>query len=130
MHAAAYGGAAAVAASGNQIFVTLQKGNRYPPLVVDVRAKYEQTVRDIRAAVEKKTGVPVDKQQLFWHNKELTPRYDNKTLLELHLHTGFSLKGYDLVGLVAATGLKHAQNTTLCPAAYCLTCHLQGVHYH
>lgn len=34
---AAYGGAAAVAALGNQIFVTLQKGNAWPPLVVDVR---------------------------------------------------------------------------------------------
>lgn len=95
--AAAYGGAAAVAASGNQIFVTLQKGNEYPPLVVDVRVKYEQTVSDIRAAVARKTGVPADKQQLFWHQKELTTAYDHKTLLEMHLHTGFSLKGYDLV---------------------------------
>lgn len=34
---AAYGGAAAVAALGNQIFVTLQKGSAWPPLVVDVR---------------------------------------------------------------------------------------------
>ncbi|DBA99909.1 hypothetical protein WJX77_003242 [Trebouxia sp. C0004] len=93
---AAYGGAAAVAASGNQIFVTLQKGDEYPPLVVDVRVKYEQTVSDIRAAVAKKTGVPADKQQLFWHHKELTAAYDHKTLLEMHLHTGFSLKGYDL----------------------------------
>lgn len=76
LHTAAYGGAAAVAASGNQIFVTLQKGSHYPPTVVDVRVKYEQTVSDIRAAVAKKTGVPTDKQQLFWHQKELTPAYD------------------------------------------------------
>lgn len=108
-----------MAASGNQIFVTLQKGSRYPPTVVDVRqvlvdlllqqlevlrgawlvhrVKYEQTVKDIKVAVAKKTGVPADKQQLFWHQKELTPAYENKTLLDMHLHTGFSLRGYDLV---------------------------------
>lgn len=34
---AAYGGAAAVAELGNQIFVTLQKGSSWPPTVVDVR---------------------------------------------------------------------------------------------
>ena len=61
------------------------------------RVKYEQTVKDIRAAVAKKTGVPADKQQLFWHQKELTPTHDNKTLLDMHLHTGLSLRGYDLV---------------------------------
>ena len=61
------------------------------------RVKYEQTVNDIRAAVAKKTGVPADKQQLFWHQKELTPAYNNTTLLDMHLHTGFSLRGYDLV---------------------------------
>lgn len=43
-------------------------------------------------------GVPVEKQLLFWHNKELTASYNHKTLLDLHLHTGFSLKGYDMVG--------------------------------
>jgi len=36
------------------------------------RIKYEQTIGDIKQAVEKKLGIPVDKQQLFWHNKELT----------------------------------------------------------
>ena len=77
--------------------MTLQKGTDYPPTVVDVRVKYEQTVSDIRTAVAKKTGVPADMQQLFWHQKELTSAYDSKTLLEMHLHTGFSLKGYDLV---------------------------------
>ena len=61
------------------------------------RVKYEQTVLDIKAAVAKKTGVPVDKQQLFWHQRELTSAYDAKSLLEMHLHTGFSLRGYDMV---------------------------------
>ena len=36
------------------------------------RIKYEQTIGDIKRAVEKKLGIPADKQQLFWHNKELT----------------------------------------------------------
>jgi len=91
--------------------VTLQKGNEYPPLVVDVRVKYEQTVSDIRAAVAKKTGVPADKQQLFWHQKELTAAHDHKTLLEMHLHTGFSLKGYDLVSPFALPMLHRASCT-------------------
>ena len=60
-------------------------------------AKYEDTILTVKKKVEVKMGVPVDKQLLFWHNKELTALYDNKTLLDLHLHTGFSLKGYNLV---------------------------------
>lgn len=44
-------------------------------------------------------GVPVDRQMLFWRDRELTAQYNFKTLLDLHLHTGFSLKGYDLVRL-------------------------------
>ncbi|KAK9868164.1 hypothetical protein WJX84_005084 [Apatococcus fuscideae] len=59
-------------------------------------AKYEDTILTVKKKVEVKMGVPVDKQLLFWHNKELTALYDNKTLLDLHLHTGFSLKGYNL----------------------------------
>lgn len=51
---------------------------------------------DIKNAVAKKTGVPVDKQQLFWQGKELTSAFENRTLLEMNLHTGFSLSGYDL----------------------------------
>lgn len=57
---------------------------------------YEQTVADIKAAVEAKLGVPAAAQQLFWHNRELTPKRDTTTLLELGLHTGFCLRGYDL----------------------------------
>ena len=57
---------------------------------------YEQTVADIKAAVEAKLGVPAAAQQLFWHNRELTPARDATTLLELGLHTGFCLRGYDL----------------------------------
>ena len=64
------------------------------------RVKYEQTVSDIKAAVAKKTGIQADKQQLFWHQKELTSANNDKTLLEMHLHTGFSLKGYDLVSFM------------------------------
>ena len=63
------------------------------------RAKYDETIWDVKKKVEESTGVPVDKQLLFWHFKELTEEYNNKTLLDLNLHTGFSLTGYDLVGL-------------------------------
>ena len=61
------------------------------------RIKYEQTVGDIKKAVAKKLNIPVEKQQLFWQNKELTAARDGTTLLDLGLHTGASLKGYDLV---------------------------------
>lgn len=60
------------------------------------RVHYEQTVADIKAAVEVKLGVPAAAQQLFWHDRELTPARDAATLLELGLHTGFCLRGYDL----------------------------------
>merc|ERR1739848_79578 len=80
----------------NQNFVTLRQGKAYPPLCCDVRAQYEETILDLKKKVEAETGVPVDKQLLFWHFKELTSDYDDKTLLDLNLHTGFSLTGYDL----------------------------------
>jgi hypothetical protein len=60
-----------------------------------------QTVGDIKAAVARKAAVPADKLQLFWTGRELTPAYDPKTLLEMNLHTGFSLHGYDLSDVVA-----------------------------
>jgi len=81
---------------GNQIFVSLRKGTEYPPTSVDVRVQYEETIGDLKKKVEEATGVPVDKQLLFWHFRELTPDYDQKTLLELNIHTGFSVAGYDL----------------------------------
>jgi len=59
------------------------------------RLQYEQTVADIKAAVAAKLGMPVASQQLFWHGRELTARHDSATLLELGLHTGFCLRGYD-----------------------------------
>ena len=71
---------------------------------------------DIKAAVAKKTGIQADKQQLFWHQKELTSAYNDKTLLEMHLHTGFSLKGYDLVRLNAVVNLCHT-DLQFCTAA-------------
>jgi Ubiquitin family len=61
------------------------------------RVKYSETVLDIKKAIEKKQGLPIDKQQLFHNCRELTTAWDNKTLYELGLHTGFSIKGYDLV---------------------------------
>lgn len=36
--------------------------------------------------------------QYFWHKRELTAADEGKSLLELNMHTGFQLKGYDLVG--------------------------------
>jgi len=95
--AAAYGGHEAVADLGNQIFITMRKGKTWPPAACDVRIRYEQTIGDLKAAVAAKMGIPVEQQQLFWHKKELTTAYDDKTLLDMNMHTGFALKGYDLV---------------------------------
>lgn len=82
---------------GNQIFVSLRKGKHWPPTTVDVRVKYEETIAEVKKQVAAKTGVTADKQQLFWHGKELVPElYDHLTLDNLNLHTGFSLNGYDM----------------------------------
>ncbi|WIA11504.1 hypothetical protein OEZ86_002476 [Tetradesmus obliquus] len=93
---AAYGGHAAVADLGLQIFVTLRKGKSWPPSACDVRVRYDQTIADVKAAVAEKMGVPAEQQQLFHHKRELTAAYDSRTLLEMNMHTGFALKGYDL----------------------------------
>lgn len=63
--------------------------------------RYDQTLGDLRQAVSAKLGVPADKQQLFFHKRELLPADDARTLLEMNMHTGFALKGYDLVGTLA-----------------------------
>ncbi|KAI3428657.1 hypothetical protein D9Q98_007480 [Chlorella vulgaris] len=81
---------------GNQIFVVVRKGKEYPPACCDVRVKYEQTMLDLKKAAASKLKVPLDKLLLFWQGKELTDAYDSRTLLDLNLHTGFSLQGYDL----------------------------------
>lgn len=62
----------------------------------ECRIKYEQTVGDLRKSVAKKANIEVGKLQLFWHGRELTEDFDEKTLLDMDLHTGFSLMGYDL----------------------------------
>ncbi len=48
---------------------------------------------DIKKKAALKAGINEDKLQLFWHNKELTPEFNTRTLLEMNLHTGFSLMG-------------------------------------
>ena len=83
---------------GNQIFVTLVKGREYPPATVDVRCRYVETIGDLRKKVAEKMGCPAEKQLLFYKQRELTPEMDGKTMLDLSLHTGFSVTGYDLVG--------------------------------
>lgn len=40
--------------------------------------------------------MPLDKLLLFWQGRELTTAFDARTLLDLSIHTGFSLQGYDL----------------------------------
>lgn len=82
--------------AGNQIFVTLKKGAEHPPNVIETRVRYEQTVGDIRKAVAQKAGIDIQFVQLFHHGREMKPEeYDAKTLLDMDLHTGFSLMGYD-----------------------------------
>ena len=59
--------------------------------------KYEQTIGDLRRLAAKKAGIDISQLQLFRHGKELlADKYDAKTLLEMDLHTGFSLMAYDL----------------------------------
>jgi hypothetical protein len=60
--------------------------------------KYEQTIGDVRRAAAAKLGIAdAADLQLFRHKRELVPeRDDAKTLLEMDIHTGFGLRGYDL----------------------------------
>jgi len=82
---------------GNQIFISIKRGKEWPPTTFDLRVKYEETIAELKQKAEKKCGVPVDKMQLFWHGKEMIDDiFADKTLLDLNLHTGFSLNGYDL----------------------------------
>lgn len=82
---------------GNQIGVSFRRGKEYPPTYADLRVKYEETVLDLKKKVEEKLGIPVDKQQLFWHHKELRDDlYGHLTMQKLSMHTGSSLRGYDL----------------------------------
>jgi hypothetical protein len=110
--AAAYGGHEAVADLGNQIFITMRKGSSWPPAACDIRARYDQTIGDLKAAVAAKMGIPVDQQQYFWHKKELTAAYDDKTLLDMNMHTGFALKGYDLVSDIMSAAWQAAGSST------------------
>ncbi len=67
------------------------------PLQLVFRVKYEQTIGDLRKLAAKKAGIEVSQLQLFWHGAELlADKYDMKSLLEMDLHTGFSLMAYDL----------------------------------
>jgi hypothetical protein len=68
--------------------------------------RYDQCIGDVRRAVAAKLGVAPEQQQLFFHKRELQPADDARTLLEMDMHTGFALKGYDLVsgGLVSGGG--------------------------
>ncbi|KAF8070871.1 Alpha-latrocrustotoxin-a [Scenedesmus sp. PABB004] len=103
---AAYGGAAAV--EGLQIFVSLRRGKEWPPATCDVRVSYDETVSALKAAAAAKLGVrAADQLQLFWHKRELTAAaFDARTLRDMNIHTGFTLRGYDLV-----------RRPSCCPAA-------------
>ena len=84
---------------GNVFYCLSLVGQRLDAVVVvtSCRIKYEETIGDIRKAVAAKAGIEESKVQLFRHGKELVPEVsDGKTLLEMDLHTGFSLMGYDL----------------------------------
>ena len=61
------------------------------------RLKYQQTIGDLKEAVERELGVPTEHQLLFWHGKELTAAFHASTLMDMSMHTGFGLRGYDTV---------------------------------
>ena len=79
--------------SGNRHTLSFLIGKAH--LQSDIRAND----RTREGMVAEKLQIPRRKIQLFWHKKELAERYDTKTLLDMNLHTGFSLRGYDLVKL-------------------------------
>eukprot|EP01024_Parvocaulis_polyphysoides_P018159 TRINITY_DN18009_c0_g1_i1.p2 TRINITY_DN18009_c0_g1~~TRINITY_DN18009_c0_g1_i1.p2 ORF type:complete len:124 (-),score=21.56 TRINITY_DN18009_c0_g1_i1:314-640(-) len=80
--------------SGNQIFVSIFKGENWPPSTLDVRCGYDEKIVDLKSLINKKSGV--ENLQLFWRGEELNERFDEMQLLDLDMHTGICLKGYDL----------------------------------
>ena len=79
--------------------IDLRNPSRLPITRINLtcRVKYEQNIGDLRRLVCKKANIELSQLQLFWHGKELlADDYDEKTLLEMDLHTGFSLMAYDL----------------------------------
>lgn len=83
-------------------YIDRRFGKAQPLCSLSCSIRYEQNIRDIKAAAARKMGVPVENMLLFWHKKELTAAYDTKTLLDMNMHTGFSLKGYDTVSHVVS----------------------------
>ncbi|KAL6750468.1 hypothetical protein V8C86DRAFT_1815900 [Haematococcus lacustris] len=81
---------------GIQIFVSIRRGQSYPPRVTDLRLRYDQTLADLRQAVCRALDIPADKLQLFRYGKELPATMDSKSIMEMDIHTGFGLQGWDL----------------------------------
>lgn len=62
--------------------------------VLSLRAKYEDTLDTIRGKICELSGLEPERQHLFHRGHELRTD-DHRTLLELEIHTGFSLRCYD-----------------------------------
>mmetsp|Transcript_18044 Transcript_18044/g.30859 ORF Transcript_18044/g.30859 Transcript_18044/m.30859 type:complete len:114 (+) Transcript_18044:116-457(+) len=90
---AAYGGHND--ATGLQIFVTVRRGSEYPPRTCDIRVRYEEPLKALKDRAAKALDVPLESLQLFRHKRELTTVYDTKTMLELDIHTGCGIQGWD-----------------------------------
>lgn len=81
---------------GIQVSVTLRKGKTWPPVTADIRVRYEETVAVLKKRIANCFAISVGQVQLFWQNKELTNAFDDKTMLDMNIHTGFGIQGYDL----------------------------------
>ena len=80
-------------AVGNQIFVSVHSGKSWPPRVLDLRLGYDQTIGMLRSKITDEAGSDL---VLFLRKKELLVKDDHITLTELEIHTGFSIKAWDM----------------------------------
>ena len=84
------------AAVGNQIFVSVHQGNAWPPRVLDLRAEYGDSIGLLRSKIVALSSVVGSDLVLFLRKKELLKEDDHMTLTELEIHTGFSIKAWDI----------------------------------
>ena len=88
---------------GLQVFITLRRGEEYPPKHTDIRVKANKTVGELRAKAAAALQMHPEDLQLFFRGKELTrgPHplsgndYDKLPLSEIKIQTGWQLQAFD-----------------------------------
>lgn len=81
---------------GNQIFISVHAGKHWPPRVIEIRVKYEDKFEKLRAEISRHLQRSPEDILLLLRKKEITVTDDHLTISELEMHTGFSLRAWDM----------------------------------